>query len=927
MSWPRWCLKGVGHCCGFALKLLLALGFLVLLAAILAWVFYRGLPINPAFLRGQEFGPGIRLQAREVVLRPDGTLHLRGVRAQKFQGELPLLAFYATGVETNLNWHQGHVALSALEVHNGSLTVAAALSPTGSEFPLIEQARVRVSGTEQLLIEQAFARVLGADVAVRGSIPLNLDFGSSDEGSTWAASLRDSLHEWVHWLEIAEPLEDASAVIRVRARDDGADVSLLLTAHGWQSPRLKMGPAWLAAEADWTRLGSRASFQLELLQPKLQIPKPFPWATRAAPIASEALQAGGAFAFAKDGALAKGKLRAVAFSPHWGAIDLDLVHANFACDTLGSVDPKAIFSVSAAKGRESLSAEGFASFDGIEAELTSWIDGPAWLKRLGMAKSPRLQALAQAGPGRINATLKLGPDGQFREVAGEAVLPGLMDPPLHAEWVLPHFLVSPELIHIFDTTIDRGDWQLVGSYFQNLENMDYRVTGWGDFAPDEVTGLVAADWWEEFWQRFELAGPYPYVDFDLRGRFNGGRAFRWLLASTTMSEIGYQGQAVDEASAQVLMLPETLDIIGLRGRKDDRWLKLDARSRTLLGGSDRVSLAVAGQSTFNLSEAGQLLGDVGEDYGWIFQQQVPASLGFAGLFFGEDSDAPGAHYLKARARLPDSVQLGPARLDSLALELVQRPGRMLLRDVRAGIGRGTLTASIDIQNDGTADSMRAHFAVDDARYEEVIAAFQPPLPPTPGGYRPVRGLKREESRFDAGKIDLRGRIVGPLGELERLSGSGEISLDEANLGPIELLGPGGQFELDAGGSSWELDRGYLHFPDIWLANEASRVSANGFLYWPTQQLNFHGTLSPFGSVRTPVLAQLLNTFGRVSQVVEIRLQGTTSVPDWNFALRPIGLLTGPSEAKVPEQAEPPAPVSQDESPAPDPTEETQATPH
>ncbi|MGF1451536.1 MAG: hypothetical protein ACFB21_05620, partial [Opitutales bacterium] len=765
-------------------------------------------------------------------------------------------------------------------------------------FEVVRNLRVRLLGDIILRIRDAYATIMGADIWATGSLPAELINFTADD-TDWAAKLREGLDQFRQFVDVVQPLTNATAVLNFRATGNRAAVTLNASARGWESPQWTTGAGYLQAEGDITRDSARLDLRLEVEHLRYSNDLVPPWAEQGpSTVQARAARLRSRIRMARDAPPANDIGLAV-FGLEWEGVNLDVASADMTVlpdDAIEGVQG-VTGNFSLAEGTEHLHGTGFYRSGRLTVALDGRLNAPAWLKRLGLATTERLQAISQARPAPLRARVAWSEDSGFAFARGNITLPGLVDPPLHADWVETRFHVTPTFVDVFDAVIDAGAWKLRGGYWQSLENGDYRVLGRGQFHPQEVSGLVAADWWEEFWTRFDLGTKLPFVDFDLQGRFNGGRPFRWMLAHTIMEEIRYRGQPIDAVEAQALMLPVTLDVIDLRARQQDHWLRFDARSRTVPGGEDRVWLAITGESTFRLDQIGDVLGPEAEDYNWLFAQPAGARAAFAGLFYGEDSDQPEAQYLNVSAEIPGNLQLGPVGLSGLSLHARQSPGMLRLRDVSALLGEGLFTASVDLADAPEGDELRAHFTLNDARHQPLVEAFQEA--------EATSSEEAAEGTFDAGIIDINGRISGKIGDVRNFSGEGAITLDEANLGPIEILGSGGSsFDLDKGSSEWRLGNGYLHFPQIRLSNEQSVVKANGYLFWPERALNFRGTIAPFEGVSVPVISQVLNTVGRLSQVIDVQLGGTTEDPKWSFSLRPIGVLTGPGEVKLPEAAPP-----------------------
>ncbi len=637
----------------------------------------------------------------------------------------------------------------------------------------------------------------------------------------------------------------------------------------------------------------------------------------------------------------------------WGTADATSFNLDGSAETLFTAPQPTSESDDAAANAESIEAPtkivagteraAWQTAANWNLSVDGWLHLPTWLAETPWGQNPRLAALQHLGQGRLTAAadLQRSADGTFSigGLYGRLLLPGFNDPPLHADWLTTGFQFHDQHLTVGPAVLEAPGWSLRGEYQQNLANGDYRVLGSGLIDPPSVAHYLDPVWWADFWSQFSPRLDLPKVDFDLQGRFFSGRAHRWLFTKGDLTRTTYRGVPFDAITTKVLMQPTSLDLFDTEAWQHPksplpperpgstattplpavsasplpRYLNLRLSSKTTLPDELRQHLAASGQLRLPLPEISLLLDDQVRSFAPFFDSKTTVESAFSSLTYGPASQTPGETYLQAAVTALEPWNFARATLDQASFELTLSPERLAVRQLKATLGGGLLTGLLDLENPFAPEQpdpastaltpastklLRAHFNLTDARHEAIVALFNPTeatsQPPTPIQTPSAKPLR---PAFHSGLVSLEGSIAGPLDALVAATGRGTVQFREARLGPVMILNGLHRFNLDEGQSSWELNQGILSLPDITLSNEASVITAQGSLNLVNNSVNLRAIIAPFGSVRVPLIGLLLNTVGRITQVIEARATGTVNDLNWTFTLQPLGVFAPPSGSR------------------------------
>lgn len=902
-----------------ALAVMLAVMLALQLWLVVAWSIYGGVPMDPRLLvavAGDALPQGCSLQVERVVWTTRGRWFFRNLELSYAPEGLPLASLRAHTLELHLGKEQPQsLAFGGLEVW-----AEPALTPSGSSEALLLEGHGRVVLSEEMLrVERLRARLLDAPLQVRGQWPRTAlettGEQTASEGLPDYRQWREALGRGVYFSTYLRHLDQA----RWQLHFDGGDEErvpqwrLEGLAQGWELPGeviARGGPLsiqWQGIEQaqGWAVQGDVRGGQVEAELPLVL-------GTEPVAVGLKAWEMHGQGASLEDWQLdlAGHGLRVE---------DLPLDVFNLRLTSTEARLAKVQLSAGQTAGM-ALWLEGQLAPDrSARAEFSLTLRPVQTLWQLSPAYARQLPAMSFAEPVTVHGQLALGAEAAFERVDFRLAARGWDYAPLMVERIELAGSITPTMLDFGPASVQTTHDAFTAYYQQNLINDDYRVRAIGSVRPLEVSRLVDEDWWDDLWQRFELGERGVWTDFDLFGRYNGGRAHKWLYGAADVMNFEYQDVPLRRLYTRFYLLPETLDLFEFNALAEEGQLEGGLSFRTVVGADDRVHLAVRATSTLPLEAVAGVIGPDAEPFLGILQATSSPLLRGSGLIFGEDSPRAGERFLNVVARFGEPLRVEQVWLDHLSLRVLDSPSFMRIRDVSFGLGGGQGRAGLDIVPvSEQTDRLRVQFNVTDVEHHRLCQALAERFPlladPDPEG--PY-----------AGKVSLMGDLEGVLGELPSFQGQGELRLREADLGEVALLGEltralqgagidFGKLTFTQGQSSLQLRDGLLYLPDVQITGPTAKLEGNGYLNLVDEAVELRAVLLPFGDVTQDILGPVLQTISRLGSIADIRLSGPLQEPEFGVSFRPQGILTGAGRA--------PEPLPDPElSPAPEPQPEAE----
>lgn len=524
----------------------------------------------------------------------------------------------------------------------------------------------------------------------------------------------------------------------------------------------------------------------------------------------------------------------------------------------------------------------------------------------------------------------------------------------HAHWTPLSLSIDEAIIH----SIDGYGAQL--AYRENLLTSQYRLQAKGTINPSALNPLIDEEWWNQLWADFEFDPAFwPSASFAMSGAHGMGSIDKQIFVQAQMQNVKYRAIPIHLANAMVFMDGDRVDLYNFDLQTDNG--HADAHIQWLWETNSplRKYLAFVATASLPIDEATLFVGpDTAAATAHIRSEQAPR-IALVGAIIGDQTHKISEEvYLKLYADFPSSLTTEWVNFDSVRSHMLMTPSTRVFPDIEGVFAGGDLKANvaIDLQEDDnvffktTVELHNAHLSRIEAampllqQAEEQMAEAYPetsqpgttielpdvvgemgtmPLPQaaqmtTAATLQPTIASESQSLLDKPGRVDFNGSILGTAQQMRSLNGEGELALYDSDLGQIHILGaisrmfqfiglPLATLKFDTAKAYWHIKDGVIHFPDLAVSGNTGLLRANGNIDLETNNLNFLVYLHPFGEFNVPILAQALDLFSPLSNVLSMRITGTLTVPQMQTNVRPGGIFRGRDTISPHDMKAPPPP--------------------
>ncbi len=465
-----------------------------------------------------------------------------------------------------------------------------------------------------------------------------------------------------------------------------------------------------------------------------------------------------------------------------------------------------------------------------------------------------------------------------------------------------------------DARVELGENFARGSYWMDFATTDYRMLLQGRLTPPAINGWFNGDWWLKFWQeRFAFPAAPPNGDVEVSGCWKEPTRTVFFGQATAEAATVWGGD-FERVEADVFLRPHFTHVIGFNGIRAGGEQRLDGWIKRFGEPGTHETRRLEFKADGNLAP---------EIYGRMLDGKTDELLASLKFTRAPHVRAEGAIDGRAPHAVPDYTFTGAAsdRLHyyGFPLESVRVAGKVQGEEIRlneiefaAAGGRGAGAATLS----GAAEARRLGFDVylkgaDLARTIRAVEEYQVNR----------TGQKSEsmaESRFikraSGGRLDVALSAEGVPGDLPSFKGNGNAALTGTELAEVHLFGLLSQLlsgfsmnfsslKLDAARSSFQLQAGRLHFPDLKITGSSAVIDAHGDYVFATSALDFTARFKPFEENLNPLTFAIGIVINPITSILELKLSGPLANPDWSIVVGPSASPPGP---KAPGAATPPA---------------------
>ena len=473
-----------------------------------------------------------------------------------------------------------------------------------------------------------------------------------------------------------------------------------------------------------------------------------------------------------------------------------------------------------------------------------------------------------------------------------------------------------------------GDNFARGRFQQNLRTHEFRFLLDGQLRP-----LVIAPWFREWWTDFFATLDFPHspplASVDVAGRWRAGHETTVFLFAEARDAI-IRDSPFDYARTRMFIRPNVIDALELFGTYGEGQLRGTFTRHYDVTRRAWREFTLSFESTLPFTHGAPLLGPQLAPLLDPYAFENNPDLKIIGHFEGPASPEGPRHTLSLRGDSTGTFSFHRFPARNLSFAATVRDGEVTVERFTAEVANGTLSGNARVWEVAGARRLGFDASLRGASLGRAVSSIAEYTALRRGDPPPA------PDRFVSGKtnvrLDLSLSAEGPVDDLYDYRGSGNASLQGAELGQIRLLGALSTLldftalRFNSARSDFKVEGPTIIFPAVDITGENSAIQAHGDYSLLRHQLDFNARVFPFhegGSLLQNVVGAVLTP---LATILEVKLTGPLDQPKWAFVMGPSNLLRSLGQtAPAPESpATPPAPNSaptpaSDSTPAPDKT--------
>jgi len=458
-------------------------------------------------------------------------------------------------------------------------------------------------------------------------------------------------------------------------------------------------------------------------------------------------------------------------------------------------------------------------------------------------------------------------------------------------------------LRLSNVLISRNNQWAEGKFSLDTLGHNFDLSVIGSAIPQDYNTLLPR-WWSRVFQdlNFDREKP-PYGDFSIRGNLKGGTFFGEVEADN----FSYNGSLIDKGQLVVWNYKNLVKLQDIQASAGSGRLTGNI-GITSSGGPNNALLSVRynldGQlpvPTISQIIGGELV-DILEEFELTGLPDIQAD----GVYFSEKSGKyANEDTVDIQAQITTPLKFKGTNLDYLNFNLFGHGENVFLRDVNFGYADGDGTAVIDIlgiEREEPEMSFKANLV--GANRSKAIEYF-PSTEDDEETEKPTE-TDEEDLALCKGLLNMNVHARGPLGEIYRFDGYGDVVIRDEELGSIRLLGPLSQllrntplnfsfFNLDRMDVIFEIDREQIIITKLEINGDRTKIWANGTVQLPDQKLDMDVKVSLFANSGDPDSA--MNKFGQLiaspfPNLLSFKLGGTIEDQKVRSQFDPRNLIPG-----------------------------------
>jgi hypothetical protein len=471
--------------------------------------------------------------------------------------------------------------------------------------------------------------------------------------------------------------------------------------------------------------------------------------------------------------------------------------------------------------------------------------------------------------------------------------------------IIAHGSYQYPLLDVSNIFGDNGTYSANGAYSQRFDNWAFQIAVKGSFYP-ALLNPILHQWWEHIFNPMKFHEP-AQVDVSVAG--NWGEDSGSTIHSYTYAYAQHMDMRVVPLESLELTARQYkghVFIDNLVAKSQQKTLFADLHFIFPTHTEPTTRLEITANNTIPLSDIDKAFHLSLDPVLSLFKYTSDPTATIKGRFKETHSGQWSPEILNINALFPHQVTFKPLTFDRLNLDL-QLSGHMLYINRIDGDlcgGQLNLEGNIDLENEKPG-LFRFHCNLNDVHFPALMKQIDR------SNQKVVSTESTIEKEYPA-KIRAQSQISGKGTDKKTYTGTANFELYEADLGKVRILGGLSTlldsigihlttFVLDRAEGACKIEGETLNFERINIRGPALTIETKGTLEYITNTMDFNVKLF---FLRNKESASLLQLFGRLLRplgyVLEFKLTGNRAEPDWRFLIDPRNLLSGISDAVMPE---------------------------
>ncbi len=500
---------------------------------------------------------------------------------------------------------------------------------------------------------------------------------------------------------------------------------------------------------------------------------------------------------------------------------------------------------------------------------------------------------------KIDGTLFLGPDNSIGKVifginAKHFTVKEAFFDEARTEGIYEDKRLQVGPIRVFNDDGQNAE----GYYIHSFDDTGFRIVASGEVKAHFLDSLLPP-FYTKLWNDIDPGERPAAADVDVTGKWKERTSIQ-AFVDIKANEVGFRGLPVSDANVLVWYAYGFAELIGLEALTDGYGTRGDIAFTFARPGSKNGNRVFVDVSTIQpLDTIPVVFGPDMEVLAELMRFESPPLTQIKGFVnYGAEAAIKQSIDLKILSRSAGTFRRVP--FDRIQLNVYQENTLNFIPLLEGEIDEGRISLVGEIKPATKGEGWAADLLIDSDNlpletFKKILIELDP-APSLTLGPPKTPPLK--------GKVDLQLEVSFDGVPWESLEGSGELRIEDANLGRIHLFGGLSRvfssvgltmtsLNLDRLQTSLELAPKEVRMPDLTLRGDALRVDSPGKVILPSTFLDFRAKAYLLDQEQRSLQSVLGSILSPLSFFLEVDVKGTFDTPIWRLTKNPFNLLRAP----------------------------------